>query len=53
MSEFDVCNFHNSSSTTGSFDGPVHLSEEATNAAIAVPWAIVGSIGVSAVLGLG
>jgi hypothetical protein len=53
VSDIDVCHFHNSLPPTGSFDGPVHLSEEATNAAIAVPWAIVGSIAVAAVLGLG
>lgn len=38
---------------TGSFDSAVHISEEAANAATAVPWAIVGSISVAAVLGLG
>ncbi|EJC97506.1 amino acid transporter [Fomitiporia mediterranea MF3/22] len=34
-----------------SFDSAVHISEEASNAAIAVPWAIVGSIFVAGVLG--
>jgi len=37
--------------TICSFDSSVHISEEATNAAIAVPWAIVGAIGISGVLG--
>jgi hypothetical protein len=30
--------------STGSFDSAVSISEEATNAATAVPWAIVGAI---------
>ncbi|KIM51757.1 hypothetical protein SCLCIDRAFT_1219882 [Scleroderma citrinum Foug A] len=38
--------------TICSFDSAVHISEEASNAAIAVPWAIVGSIAISGVLGL-
>ncbi|KIM81914.1 hypothetical protein PILCRDRAFT_820783 [Piloderma croceum F 1598] len=33
------------------FDCSVHISEEASNAATAVPWAIVTSIGVAGVLG--
>lgn len=37
----------------GSFDSAVHISEEASNAATAVPWAIVGAIFVSGVLGWG
>ncbi|KIJ50209.1 hypothetical protein M422DRAFT_224818 [Sphaerobolus stellatus SS14] len=37
--------------TIGGFDSSVHISEEATNAATAVPWAIVGAIGVSGILG--
>ena len=49
----DISHFYNSLPVIGSFDGTVHLSEEASNAATAVPWAIVGSIMVSAVLGLG
>ena len=36
---------------SGSFDSAVHISEEASNAAIAVPWAIVGAIFVAGVLG--
>ncbi|GJJ13295.1 hypothetical protein Clacol_007547 [Clathrus columnatus] len=35
----------------GAFDSSVHISEEATNAATAVPWAIVGAIGISGFLG--
>ncbi|KAF9507565.1 hypothetical protein BS47DRAFT_1366561 [Hydnum rufescens UP504] len=37
--------------TIGGFDSSVHISEEATNAAIAVPWAIVGAVGISGILG--
>ncbi|KAG2049922.1 amino acid transporter [Suillus hirtellus] len=39
--------------TIGGYDASVHMSEEASNAAMAIPWAIVGSIAVSAVLGCG
>ncbi|KAG1722545.1 amino acid/polyamine transporter I, partial [Suillus paluster] len=39
--------------TTGGYDASVHMSEEASNAAIAIPWAITGAIAMSAVLGLG
>jgi amino acid transporter len=38
---------------TGSFDSSVHISEEAANAATAVPWAIVTAIFVAGVLGWG
>lgn len=37
----------------GSFDSSVHISEEASNAAIAVPWAIVYAIGIAGILGWG
>jgi hypothetical protein len=37
----------------GSFDSSVHISEEASNAAVAVPWAIVGAIGIAGILGWG
>lgn len=37
--------------TICSFDSSVHISEEASNAAIAVPWAIVSAIGIAGVLG--
>lgn len=37
----------------GNFDCAVHISEEATNAAVAVPWAIVGAIFTSGILGWG
>ncbi|KAI0264624.1 amino acid/polyamine transporter I [Gloeopeniophorella convolvens] len=39
--------------TVAGFDSPVHISEEASNARVAVPWAIVGSTGVAVVLGWG
>jgi len=39
--------------TSGSFDSSVHISEEATNAATVVPWAIVYAIGIAGVLGWG
>ena len=38
---------------SGSFDSSVHISEEASNAAVAVPWAIVTAIGIAGVLGWG
>jgi len=37
--------------TICSFDSTVHISEEASNAAVAVPWAIVWAIGIGGVLG--
>ena len=37
----------------GSFDSSVHISEEASNAAVAVPWAIVYAIGIAGILGWG
>ena len=37
----------------GSFDSAVHISEEATIAALAVPWAIISSILVAGTLGFG
>ncbi|KDQ54538.1 hypothetical protein JAAARDRAFT_135209 [Jaapia argillacea MUCL 33604] len=37
--------------TICSFDSSVHISEEASNAATAVPWAIVSAIGIAGVLG--
>ncbi|KAG1792164.1 amino acid/polyamine transporter I [Suillus plorans] len=39
--------------TIGGYDASVHMSEEASNAATAIPWAIVSSIAVSAVFGWG
>ncbi|KAG2366075.1 amino acid/polyamine transporter I [Suillus spraguei] len=39
--------------TIGGYDASVHMSEEASNAATAIPWAIVSSIAISAVLGWG
>ncbi|KAI0790897.1 amino acid permease-domain-containing protein [Abortiporus biennis] len=37
--------------TICSFDSSVHIAEEASNAAVAVPWAIVGAIGIAGILG--
>ncbi|KAF8553642.1 hypothetical protein OG21DRAFT_1497597, partial [Imleria badia] len=37
--------------TICSFDSSVHISEEAANAATAVPWAIVGTVGTAGLLG--
>ncbi|KAG9095817.1 GABA-specific high-affinity permease, partial [Ceratobasidium sp. 392] len=37
--------------TIGAFDSCVHISEEASNAATAVPWAIIGAIAISGILG--
>ncbi|KAK0209157.1 amino acid permease-domain-containing protein [Desarmillaria ectypa] len=37
--------------TIGSFDSSVHISEEASNATIVVPWAIVLAVGTAGVLG--
>ncbi|KAF8553643.1 amino acid transporter [Imleria badia] len=37
--------------TINGFDSTVHISEEAANAAIAVPWAIVGAVGIAGLLG--
>ncbi|KAG2354803.1 amino acid transporter [Suillus spraguei] len=39
--------------TIGGYDSSVHISEEASNATSAIPWAIIGSIAVSAALGWG
>jgi amino acid transporter len=39
--------------TIASFDSGVHISEEASNAATAVPWAIVSAVGISGILGFG
>ncbi|EMD30988.1 hypothetical protein CERSUDRAFT_163578 [Gelatoporia subvermispora B] len=39
--------------TIAGFDAPVHISEEASNAAVAVPWAIVLSSAVGGILGWG
>jgi hypothetical protein len=46
--------FHaNEITKPGSFDSSIHISEEASNAAVAVPWAIVTAIGIAGVLGWG
>jgi len=37
----------------GAFDSTLHISEEATNASIAVPWAMVSACSIAAVLGWG
>jgi len=39
--------------SSGSFDSSVHISEEASNAATAVPWGIVGAITIAGILGWG
>ncbi|KAG1744390.1 amino acid permease-domain-containing protein [Suillus lakei] len=39
--------------TIASFDSSVHISEESSNAATAVPWAIVSAIGIAGILGWG
>ena len=35
----------------GGFDASVHISEEASNARTAVPWAIISSVGIAGILG--
>ncbi|KAI0646185.1 APC amino acid permease [Trametes meyenii] len=37
--------------TIGGFDAPVHISEEASNARVVVPWAIVCAVSTASVLG--
>ncbi|KAG1718840.1 amino acid permease-domain-containing protein [Suillus lakei] len=37
--------------TIGAFDSSVHISEESSNAATAVPWALVSAIGIAGILG--
>ncbi|TFK35826.1 APC amino acid permease [Crucibulum laeve] len=37
--------------TIGAFDSSVHISEEASNASTAVPWAIIWAIGIAGILG--
>ncbi|KAI0777533.1 APC amino acid permease [Trametes elegans] len=37
--------------TIGGFDASVHISEEASNARTAVPWAIISAVGIAGVLG--
>ncbi|KAH9855702.1 APC amino acid permease [Lenzites betulinus] len=37
--------------TIGGFDSSVHISEEASNARVVVPWAIISTVGIAAVLG--
>ncbi len=39
--------------SAGGFDAPVHISEEASNARTAVPWAIISGVGAAGVLGWG
>lgn len=38
---------------TGGFDASVHISEEASNARTAVPWAIISAVGIAGILGWG
>ena len=51
MSSLEFVNDGSLIRLTGSFDSSVHISEEASNAATAVPWAIVYAIGIAGVLG--
>ena len=37
----------------GGFDAPVHISEEARNASVAIPWAIMSATTLACILGLG
>ncbi|OBZ78505.1 GABA-specific permease [Grifola frondosa] len=37
--------------TIGGFDAPVHISEEAANARVAVPWGIISAVGIAGILG--
>ncbi|KAH9918711.1 APC amino acid permease [Epithele typhae] len=37
--------------TIGGFDAPVHISEEATNAKVAVPWGIISGVGIAGIVG--
>ncbi|KAI0027596.1 amino acid/polyamine transporter I [Vararia minispora EC-137] len=37
----------------GAFDASVHISEEATNASVAVPWALMSATSIASVLGWG
>jgi len=37
----------------GAFDSTLHISEEATNASIAVPWAMISACGIASILGWG
>jgi hypothetical protein len=39
--------------TLGAFDSSVHISEEATNASVAVPWAMMGACSIGGILGWG
>ncbi|KAG0693916.1 amino acid/polyamine transporter I [Suillus ampliporus] len=48
-----ILSFLSPLSVMGGYDASVHMSEEASNAATAIPWAITSSIAVSAVLGWG
>ena len=38
-------------SILGGFDASVHISEEASNARTAVPWAIISAVGIAGLLG--
>ena len=39
------------SNPSGGFDASVHISEEASNARTAVPWAIISAVGIAGLLG--
>ncbi|KAG1744393.1 amino acid/polyamine transporter I [Suillus lakei] len=51
LGNFTNCHFLAPSWTIGAFDASVHISEESSNAATAVPWAIVSAIGIAGILG--
>ena len=53
MKEFPVTDKKPLRVSTGGFDAPVHISEEAANARTAVPWAIVTGVGAAGLLGWG
>jgi amino acid transporter len=37
----------------GVYDAPIHMSEEAKNAAVVIPWTIISTIGSTLILGWG
>lgn len=48
-----ACSFPFVLALTGGFDASVHISEEASNARVVVPWAIVTTVSIAGVLGWG
>ena len=43
----------NISSSAGAFDSTLHISEEAANANIAVPWAMISACSIASIFGFG